>query len=100
MALGDYDPDDPELTLVNAGLDALPPLYIDVGGSEILLDDSLLFTRAAALAGVQVELKVRPHAFHMSQLFAQHWRRADDSVHAAGHWTAALAASVRTTDAA
>ncbi len=100
MALGDYDPADPELTLVNGRLDALPPLYLDVGGSEILLDDSLVFARAAALAGVRVELKVRPGVFHMSQLFAQHWWRADDSVHAAGRWTAALAASVRSTDPA
>lgn len=100
MALGDYDPADPELTLVNGRLDSLPPLYIDVGGAEILLDDSLVFARAAALAGVRVELKVRPGIFHMSQLFAQHWGPANDSIHAAGRWAGALAASVGTPSAA
>ena len=91
-AFGDGDPADPERTLVNAPLDALPAIYLDVGGDEILLDDALVFAREAALAGVAVELKVRPGVFHMSQLFAQHWGVADASLRDAGAWVARLVA--------
>ena len=94
LAFGDDgDPSDPQLTLLNAPLGVLPPVYLDVGGDEILLDDSLLFARAAAHAGVRVQLNVRPGVFHMSQLFAQHWDVADESVRAAGRWAGALAAA-------
>ena len=89
----DVDPAAPDLTLVNAKLGGLPPVYLDVGGDEILLDDALVFARAAARAGVRVELTVRPGVFHMSQLFAQHWDVADESVRAAGRWAGALAAA-------
>ena len=89
-AFGDGDPADPERTLVNAPLDALPAVYLDVGGDEILLDDALVFAREAALAGVAVELRVRPGVFHMSQLFAQHWGAADASLRDAGRWVARL----------
>ena len=93
MAFSGDDPADPERTLVNAALDDLPPVYLDVGSDEILLDDSLVFARAAAHAGVRVELKVRPGVFHMCQLFAQHWDVADESVRAAGRWAGTMAAA-------
>ena len=93
MAFSGDDPDDPERTLVHAGLGGLPPVYLDVGGNEILLDDSLVFARAAARAGVALTLEVRPGVFHMSQLFAQHWDVADRSVREAGRWARALAAA-------
>ena len=92
-AFGAGDPADPERTLVNAALGALPALYLDVGGGEVLLDDALVFAREAALAGVAVELKVRPGVFHMSQLFAQHWPVADASLRDAGAWVARLVAA-------
>ena len=95
-AFGDgAEPGDPERTLVNAPLHALPPVYLDVGGDEVLLDDALVFARAAAHAGVHVELKVRPGIFHMSQLFAQHWHVADESLAEAGDWVAELLARSR-----
>ena len=93
IAFGDGDPADPERTLVNAPLHTLPPVYLDVGGDEVLLDDALVFARAAAHAGVEVELRVRPGVFHMSQLFAQHWRVADESLTDAGAWAAARLAA-------
>lgn len=95
LAFGTLRPDDPEQTLVLASLASLPPIFLDIGADEILLDDALLFARAAALAGVAVDLHVEPAVFHLRQLFAQSWQSADQSLHSAGRW---IDARVRFTD--
>jgi epsilon-lactone hydrolase len=48
----------------------LPPLFMQVGGREILLDDTLRFVRKAKAAGVDVTLDLWPDMFHSWQLFA------------------------------
>lgn len=45
----------------------LPPLFIHVGGNEILLDDSLRVAEKARSAGVTVEVKVWPGLPHVFQ---------------------------------
>ncbi len=45
----------------------LPPLFIHVGGNEILLDDSLRLAEKARAAGVAVEVKVWPDLPHVFQ---------------------------------
>lgn len=47
-----------------ADLAGLPPTFISVGALDLLLDESLEWTRRLALAGVPVELHVIPGAFH------------------------------------
>ncbi|WIW89418.1 alpha/beta hydrolase [Sphingobium sp. V4] len=47
-----------------ADLGGLPPLMIQVGSRETLLDDALAFTARAAAADVRVRLEVRPMMFH------------------------------------
>lgn len=52
-----------------ADLKNLPPLYIQVGGDELLLDDSRRLAERAKAAGVDVRLDVFPelqHTFHFS----------------------------------
>ena len=80
LTFGERRPDDPEQTLVHADLAALPPTFIDVAGAEALLDDALVFARAAARAGVRVSLEVTPGLFHMRQLWAGHFDAADVSL--------------------
>ena len=61
----------------------LPPLFLQVGGREILLDDALRFADKARTAGVRVTLDVWPEMFHSWQLFAEavpEARRALDRV--------------------
>ncbi len=67
-------------------LSSLPPIYIDVGDQEVLLDDSLVLARRAAECGVKHKLHVEPGAFHLRQLFAQHWSAADRSIAHAATW--------------
>lgn len=49
----------------------LPPLLIQVGDAEILLDDSSRLAAAATAAGVTVELDICEEAFHVYHLFPQ-----------------------------
>jgi len=89
LAFGSADVGEQERNPLDADLASLPPLLIEVGGDEVLLDDSLLLARRAALAGVDVRLQVSAGVFHMSQLFAQHWSIADRSLQRAGDWVRA-----------
>lgn len=47
----------------------LPPLYLQVGTAEVLLDDSHRFAARAREAGVDVKLDEWPHLFHVFQLY-------------------------------
>ena len=53
-----------------ADLTDLPPLLIQVGESEVLLDDSKRLAERAKRCGVDVSLEVWPEMIHVWQLFA------------------------------
>ncbi len=53
-----------------ADLTGLPPLLIQVGDAETLLDDSNRLAQRARAAGVEVKLEVWPEMIHVFQLFA------------------------------
>ena len=53
-----------------ADLTGLPPLLIQVGESEVLLDDSKRLAERARRYGVNVNLEVWPEMIHVWQLFA------------------------------
>jgi monoterpene epsilon-lactone hydrolase len=53
-----------------ADLKGLPPLLVQVGTSEILLDDSLRLAERAKAAGVAVTLEPWEGMIHVWQLFA------------------------------
>ena len=60
---------DPLANPLYADLKGLPPVYIQVGGDETLLDDSRRLAERAQKAGVEVRLDVFPelqHVFHFS----------------------------------
>lgn len=56
--------------VLSADLEGLPPLMIQVGECEILLDDAVRLARNAGSAGVEARLEVWPGMFHVWQLFA------------------------------
>ncbi len=62
--------DSPMLSPVFAELHGLPPILVHVGGSEVLLSDSLRFVDRARNYGVSAHLKVWKNAPHVFQLFA------------------------------
>lgn len=61
--------DDPRVSPRFADLRGLPPLLIQVGSEEILLDDALNLERQARQAGVSVECQIWPGLWHDFQVF-------------------------------
>jgi monoterpene epsilon-lactone hydrolase len=55
---------------LNADLSGLPPLLIQVGSAEVLLDDSRRIAERAKAAGVDVTLRVWEDMIHVWHLFA------------------------------
>lgn len=55
---------------VAADLSGLPPIFIQAGRNEILVDDARRLAAYASSDGVQVELDIWPEMIHMWQLFA------------------------------
>lgn len=63
------DPRSPDASPLFADLHGLPPLLLQVGAGEILLDDSLRIARVAAMDDVAVSAEVWPAMVHQWQLF-------------------------------
>ena len=59
----------PLISPIFADLGGLPPLLIQVGSIEALLDDSILLSERAKSAGVQVTLEVYENMTHVFQEF-------------------------------
>jgi monoterpene epsilon-lactone hydrolase len=79
----DGDPRNPLASPLYADLGGLPPLLIQVGDRETVLDDSTMFAEKARAAGVDVELQVWDGMIHVFQMFAAELaeaRRAIDSI--------------------
>ena len=68
--LADNDPTHPYLSPLYADLAGLPPLFIQVGSTEVLLDDARRVAERAKAAGVAVDFEVWPKMPHVWQLFA------------------------------
>jgi len=69
MYLGDTDPQDPLASPAFANLKGLPPLYIQIGSRELLLDNARQMAEAAQSYGVPVELEIFDGMFHVWQCF-------------------------------
>ena len=61
---GGHDPCDPYLSPLTAPLHDLPPILIQVGTDELLLDDAVSLRERASPAGVDVALEVWPDMWH------------------------------------
>lgn len=69
LYLGDTPATHPYASPVYADLHGLPPLFIQAGSTEVLLDDSRRVAETARTAGVWVELQVWPNMPHVWQIF-------------------------------
>jgi acetyl esterase/lipase len=66
----DTDPKTPYVSPLYGDLAGLPPLLIQVGDAEILLDDARRFAKRAEETGVDVTLEVWDEMIHVFQFFA------------------------------
>jgi len=70
LYLGGADPRTPLASPLFGELRGLPPLLIQVGTAETLLDDSTRLAKRARAAGVDVELEAWPEMIHVWHAFA------------------------------
>jgi monoterpene epsilon-lactone hydrolase len=68
--LGGKDAKSPLAAPLHADFRGLPPLFIQVGDAETLLDDSSRVAEKAKMAGVKVDLEIWPEMPHVWHLFA------------------------------
>jgi acetyl esterase/lipase len=69
-ALAGGNPSDPRASPAKADLRGLPPMLVQVGGAELILDQVVAFSERAGAAGVDVRLRVWEGCFHDWPLFA------------------------------
>jgi len=74
------DPDRPPVAILHADLSGLPPLLIQVGSHEVLLDDSIRLAARAGHHEVETTLEVWPEMPHVFQFFYPILRQGRDAI--------------------
>jgi len=67
LYIGDRDPAEPLASPLFADLRGLPPLMIQAGGNEIMLDDSRLLAERARADGVDASFRIYEGMWHVHQ---------------------------------
>lgn len=80
------DPTDPRASPLYAALAGLPPIRIDVGDDELLLDDATVYADRARAAGVDVTLAIWAGMPHVFQSGVGRYRAAQKSFDAIGEF--------------
>jgi epsilon-lactone hydrolase len=86
MFLGGSSPTDPLASPLHADPKGLPPMLIQVGSDETLLDDSRRFADKARAAGVEVTLEVVPEMQHVFHFMAGRAPEADEAIARMSAW--------------
>ena len=86
--LATADPRDPRASPIFADLKGLPPLFVQVGTAEILLDDAVAIARAAGMAGVELQLSIWPDMIHVWHAFAFMLPEGRNAIDEAGRFLA------------
>lgn len=84
--VGRHDAAHPLISPVFGDLRSLPPLLVQVGTRELLIDDALAIVRAAAVANVSARLEVLASTTHSYVLFAGVEEDVDRQIDAAMQW--------------
>ena len=69
---------------IHADLRGLPPLLVQAGGAETLLDDARRITARARDAGVDVTLEIENDMIHVWHMFAPFEARGQQAIERAG----------------
>jgi monoterpene epsilon-lactone hydrolase len=86
------DPRTPRASPLYADLRGLPPLLIQVGTAECLLDDAIRLAGRAGAADVHVTLSTWPEMIHVWHLFHARLAPARAAIAEAGAWMKAALA--------
>jgi epsilon-lactone hydrolase len=77
---------DPIASPLYGNLKGIPPVYIHVGGDELLLDDSRMLADVADKAGVDIQVDIFPHMQHSFTMAAGRAPEADHSIFLFAQW--------------
>ncbi|WP_203704286.1 alpha/beta hydrolase [Asanoa iriomotensis] len=86
MYLAGHDSRDPLVSPLFADLTGLPPMFIQVGGDETLLDESRMLEKRARDFGVEVRRDVFEEQQHTFQMAAGRAPEADDAIGRFADW--------------
>jgi acetyl esterase/lipase len=84
--LGGHDPHDPRVSALDADLSGLPPLFVQAGGYEILLDDAVRVVRRAGMQGTPATLEIWPEMQHFFQACVGAFPEAEAALTSLGRW--------------
>ncbi|TPM34265.1 alpha/beta hydrolase [Mesorhizobium sp. B2-3-4] len=84
--IGDRDRLDPEVSALYADLTGFPPVFLQAGADETLVDESRMFAERARQAGVETRLDVFDGMLHSFQMMAGRAPEADDAVRRLAAW--------------
>lgn len=87
---GDIPESDPRVSPLFAELHSLPPVLVQAGSEEILLDDALQFSERARAAGVEVNCHIYGGMWHNFQMFNALIITADQALDEIGHFIRSL----------
>jgi monoterpene epsilon-lactone hydrolase len=89
--LAGTDPRNPRASPLYDDLAGLPPLLMQVGDSELLLDDTRRFAAKAHAAGVDVTCEIWPEMFHVFQAYSAILPEAQSAITRLGSYLRARA---------
>jgi monoterpene epsilon-lactone hydrolase len=69
-----------------ANLKGFPPIFMQAGADEALLDDTLMFAEQAKKVGIEVRVDVFPGMVHSFQMMAGRAPEADDAIARFAEW--------------
>ena len=78
--IGDGDPKSPYMSPLFADLEGFPPIMIQVGEDETLLDDSVRFAKKARESGVEIYLHIWEGMFHCFPLLSPMFKEATQAM--------------------
>ena len=79
-------PDDPCISPVFGDMSGHPPLLVQVGECEVLLDDSVRYVENALRSGVDARLEIWPGMIHVWHLLGPFIPQSDDAVRKIGEF--------------
>ncbi|QKD02891.1 alpha/beta hydrolase [Mesorhizobium loti] len=84
--IGDADRLDPEVSALYADLSGFPPVFLQAGADEALVDESRMFAERARQAGVETRLEIFDGMLHSFQMMAGRAPEADDAIGRLAVW--------------
>ena len=87
--LAGTDPRNPLASPLHADLSGLPPLFIQVGSEEVLLDDSRELAARCEAAGVEATLEIWDEMIHVWHWFGEYLDEAGSAVRRIGEFVGA-----------